>query len=72
MAGIILIAAVGILAVGVAVGIIALVNHGIRREQRRFEKARRLRENMASGVRPTHRSTSSQKPRGGLVGPLSA
>jgi len=44
MAGIALIAAIGIFAVGVVVGIIAMVTHGIHREQRRYEEARRYRE----------------------------
>lgn len=44
MAGIILIAAIGIFTIGVTVGIIAMVSHGIRREQQHFEEARRFRE----------------------------
>jgi hypothetical protein len=44
MAGIALIAALGIFSVGVVVGIVAMVSHGIRREQRRYEQARRYRE----------------------------
>jgi len=44
MAGIALIAAIGIFAIGVFVGIVAMVSHGIHREQRRYEEARRYRE----------------------------
>jgi hypothetical protein len=44
MASIIVITALGIFAVGVVVGIIVMVSHGIRREQRRYEEARRFRE----------------------------
>jgi hypothetical protein len=44
MAGIALIAAIGIFAVGVVVGVIAMVTHGIHREQRRYEEARRYRD----------------------------
>lgn len=44
MASMIIIAAVGIFAVGVVVGIVVMVSHGIRREQQRFEEARRFRE----------------------------
>lgn len=44
MAGIILIAAIGIFAIGVFVGIVAMVSHGIHREQQRYEQARRYRE----------------------------
>ena len=44
MASIIAITALVIFAVGVVVGIIVMVSHGIRREQRRYEEARRFRE----------------------------
>jgi hypothetical protein len=44
MAGIAVIAAIGIFAVGVVVGVIAVVTHGIHREQRRYEEARRYRD----------------------------
>ena len=44
MATIALIAAIGIFAIGVVVGIVAMVSHGIRREQQRYEEARRYRE----------------------------
>jgi hypothetical protein len=44
MAGIALIAAIGIFAVGVVVGVIAMVTHGIHREQRRYEEVRRYRD----------------------------
>lgn len=44
MAGIALIAGIGIFAVGIVVGVIAMVTHGIHREQRRYEEARRYRE----------------------------
>jgi hypothetical protein len=43
MAGIAL-TAIGIFTVGVVVGVIAMVTHGINRERRRFEKLRRYRE----------------------------
>jgi hypothetical protein len=43
MAGIAL-TAVGIFAIGVVVGVIAMVTHGINRERRRFEEVRRYRE----------------------------
>ena len=44
MSGIILIAAAGIFVIGMGVGIIGMVSHGIHREQRRFDAARRYRE----------------------------
>jgi hypothetical protein len=44
MAGIALIAAIGIFAIGVFVGVVAMVSHGIHREQQRYEEARRYRE----------------------------
>lgn len=44
MATIALIAAVGIFTVGVVVGVIAMVTHGIHREQRRYAEARRYRD----------------------------
>jgi len=44
MSGIIVIAAAGIFVIGVGVGIVLMVSHGIHREQRRFEEARRYRE----------------------------
>jgi len=44
MSGIIVIAAAGIFVIGVGVGIVLMVSHGIHREQRRFEDARRYRE----------------------------
>ena len=44
MVSIIVITGLGIFAVGVVVGIIVMVSHGIRREQRRYEEARRFRE----------------------------
>jgi len=36
--------AIGIFAIGVVIGVIAMVRHGIHREQRRFDEARRYRE----------------------------
>jgi hypothetical protein len=36
--------AIGIFAIGVVIGVIAMVSHGIHREQRRFDEARRYRE----------------------------
>jgi hypothetical protein len=44
MSGIIIIAAAGIFAVGVGVGIVLMVSHGIHREQRRLDEARRYRQ----------------------------
>ena len=44
MSGIIAIAAAGIFVIGVGVGIILMVSHGIHREQRRLAEARRYRE----------------------------
>ncbi len=44
MAAIALIAASGIFVVGVVVGIIAMVTNGIHRERRRYEEARRFRD----------------------------
>ena len=44
MATIALIAGIGIFAVGVVVGVIAMVTHGIHREQRRYEEVRRYRD----------------------------
>jgi hypothetical protein len=44
MAEIVLIAAIGIFSIGVVVGIIFMVCRGIRREQRRYEEARRFRQ----------------------------
>jgi len=44
MSGIILIAAAGIFVIGVVVGIVLMVSHGIHREQRRFDDDRRYRE----------------------------
>jgi hypothetical protein len=46
MTSIALIAALGIFAVGVVVGIVAMVSHGVRREQRRYEEERRYREEL--------------------------
>ena len=40
----ILIAAVGIFVVGIVVGVIAMVTNGIHRERRRYEEARRFRD----------------------------
>lgn len=36
--------AIGIFAVGVVIGVIAMVTHGIHREQRRYEEVRRYRD----------------------------
>lgn len=44
MASIALIAGIGIFAVGVVVGVIAMVTHGIHREQRRYQAARQYRD----------------------------
>jgi hypothetical protein len=35
--------AIGIFAIGVVIGVIAMVSHGIHREQRRLDEARRYR-----------------------------
>ena len=42
--GIMLIAASGIFAIGIVVGIVAVVSHGIHREEKRFQQDRRFRE----------------------------
>ena len=44
MAAIALIAGIGIFTVGVVVGVIAMVTNGIHRERRRYEEARRYRD----------------------------
>ena len=44
MSGIIFIAAAGIFVIGVGVGIVLMVSHGIRREQQRLDETRRYRE----------------------------
>jgi hypothetical protein len=41
---ILLIAGIGIFAVGIVVGIIMVVSHGIRQEERRFQEWRRFQE----------------------------
>jgi hypothetical protein len=40
----VVIAAAGIFAMGIAVGIVAVVSHGIRREQKHFRQGRRGRD----------------------------
>jgi hypothetical protein len=40
MPGMVVIAAAGIFAMGITVGIVAVVSYGIRREQRRFRRGR--------------------------------
>jgi flagellar basal body-associated protein FliL len=42
--GIMLIVAAGIFAIGIMVGIMAVVSHGIHREQKHFQQQRRFRE----------------------------
>jgi hypothetical protein len=44
MTGLILITAAGALALGVLFGIVFMTTRGIRREQKRYEEARRFRE----------------------------
>jgi hypothetical protein len=44
MSGIIFIAAAGIFVIGVVVGVVLMVSHGIHREQHRLDEARRYRE----------------------------
>jgi hypothetical protein len=44
MTGLILITAAGALAVGIIVGIVFMTTRGIKREQKRYEEARRFRE----------------------------
>jgi hypothetical protein len=44
MAGMVLIAAIGIFGAGIFVGIIFTVSRGIRRERQRYEEAQRYRE----------------------------
>lgn len=46
--GIMLIAAAGIFAIGIMVGIVAVVSHGIHREEKRFQQERRFREQHGS------------------------
>jgi len=43
MPGIVFIAAAGVFAMGIAVGIVAVVSYGIRREQKRFRRERHHR-----------------------------
>jgi hypothetical protein len=40
----ILIAAIGIFVVGIVVGVVAMVTNGIHRERRRYQEARRFRD----------------------------
>jgi hypothetical protein len=44
MANVLVIIAAGVFAAGIAVGVIAVVSIGIRREERRFRQRQRLRE----------------------------
>lgn len=44
MAGVVLIAAIGIFGIGIFVGVILMVSHGIHRERQRYEEARRYRQ----------------------------
>jgi hypothetical protein len=44
MPGIVFIAAAGVFAMGIAVGIVAVVSYGIRREQKRFRQERYYRD----------------------------
>jgi hypothetical protein len=44
MPGIVFIAAAGVFAMGIAVGIVAVVSYGIRREQKRFRQERHYRD----------------------------
>lgn len=55
MASIALITGIGIFAVGVVVGVIAMVTRGIRREQRRYEETRRYRAEYGIWDDPTAR-----------------
>ena len=66
MAGIVLIAAIGIFAIGVFVGIVAMVSHGIHREQQRYEEARRHREDygILDGPDSTGRFITEEAPDG--------
>jgi hypothetical protein len=43
MLGILFIAAAGIFAIGIVVGAVAMVSHGIHREEKRFQEERRFR-----------------------------
>ena len=52
MSGLIVIAAAGIFVIGVGVGIILMVSHGIHREQRRLAEARQYREQHRIGDNP--------------------
>jgi hypothetical protein len=42
--GIMLVAAAGIFAIGIVVGIVAVVSRGIHREEKRFQRERRFRQ----------------------------
>jgi hypothetical protein len=44
MPGIVFIAAAGVFAMGIAVGIVVVVSYGIRREQKRFRREREYRD----------------------------
>ena len=52
MSGIVLIAAAGVFAMGIAVGIVAVVSYGIRREQTRFRRERQYRDEHGIPVGP--------------------
>src|SRR5262249_48648230 len=49
MVSLILITAAGALAVGIIVGIVFMTSRGIKREQKRYEEARRFREERGPG-----------------------
>ena len=52
MPGIVFIAAAGVFAMGIAVGIVVVVSYGIRREQKRFRRERRYRDEHGIPVGP--------------------
>jgi hypothetical protein len=52
MPGIVFIVAAGVFAMGIAVGIVAVVCYGIRREQKRFRRERHYREEHGTPAGP--------------------
>ena len=70
MVEMVLIAAIGVFAVGIVVGIIAVVSHGIHQEERRYQEVRRFQEE--HGIwdgpdGPTHFITQEAADRVGLA-----
>jgi hypothetical protein len=70
MVEMVLIAGIGIFAVGIVVGIIAVVSHGIRQEERRYQEVRRFQEEQGiwdGPDAPTHFLTEEAAGRVGLA-----